>query len=183
MSTIAVKRRTLTESINSIVRNAEKQFPAEQDVTKLVNEVQLLILNVDEPVFRIQETIDSRIQETIDSVINRTSSDALIIMMRDVEDLFHQIEELNKLKRLESDKRRAFLLHDLITMNRERLEIWTNEWENAVWSSDNEHRVRVSNTIFRIQKDLESLVHEFESVLSSISDELRAEWAKDYFGR
>lgn len=175
MGTFTVKRRTLTESIQSVVRNAEKQFPKEESVSDLVCEVKSLVLDEFEPHVRVRKTIEK--------VINKTTSDALIILMNDVNSLLDQIEEIDKLKKLEFAKLRSFILHDLIIMDRERLETWTNRWEKVVWGSNEEDRTHASNMVTRIENQIRSSVAEFEGILDDIPAELRSEWSDEYFGR
>lgn len=175
MGTFTVKRRTLTESIQSVVRNAEKQFPKEENVSDLVYEVKSLHVDEFEP--------HDRVRRHIRKVIDNTKNEALIILMNDANSLLDQIVEIDTRRKLESSKLRAFILHDLILMDRERLDTWTSQWEKVVWGSNEEDRTHASNMVTRIESQIRSTVAEFESILNNIPAEIRSEWSDEYFGR
>lgn len=175
MSTHLSKRVSLTRQIQKVVNNAEKEFPKEQNLSSLADDVQELEMDLQKPLFYIRETIES--------IVNKTSSDALIIMMNDVGDMIDQLEKMTEKQSIEYARKRSFTLQDMIIMNRERLDWWTKQWEEVIWDSDDEKRTYYPNKINRIRKRLDAQVNEFEHILNNISGELRAEWAKDYFGR
>lgn len=117
----------------------------------------------------------------IQKVVNK--SEELLDEAVALEKRVTEIEESSNQKNVEGSRKRAFYLQDVIIVKRERLDFLKKEWEEIIWDSDNEKRKKHRETINEISGSIHSYTEELDNILDNISGELRAEWAKDYFGR